>query len=288
MESREPKLGENTKAANIRTMKSDVSEFLKETKPSLIQLLTTQVDSSELPRRERPIKTAPAIYAIYALSVLAAIGAIGLGGYFGYRYFSKPAKDQATVVIPPPYFSVEKTISAPVNAQTSASSQIRKAVLNLDTKYLLTRMVLLTGEEGAARSITPQEFIQSSGIAMPFSIISSFTGAPMLLYYRTANGPRFAVVMKTNDPNRVLEQLLRVEDGLVQNWSPLFLNDTPPNSLVSSEDRTYRNISYRIIPLDPVRDIQLLYAIYPAKNYLIMSVSEEGFRLIINRLYESG
>jgi len=81
--------------------------------------------------------------------------------------------------------------------------------------------------------------------------------------------------------------LLRDEHNLAFNWSAMFLNQKPEIKIIPYEDRIYRNISYRAAPFDRVNDIQLVYGVFPAKDYLIFASSEETFRAIINRLYEA-
>ena len=52
------------------------------------------------------------------------------------------------------------------------------------------------------------------------------------------------------------------------------------------EDRIYRNISYRFAAAG-INGDQFLYGAFPAKNYIVITSSEETFRLIIDRLYEA-
>lgn len=265
-------------------MKSDISEFLKDTKPSLIQMLATQVEEerSGVQREKRMdvpwLKAASAF--IFFLMLLA-------GGYAGYQYVVKAPPEDANVIIPQPFFTVEKTTALQYIPREleNLRSAIKKEKGG-EKRGSLKRLVVLIEEMGVIRHITPSEFVSTTGIRIPELLLPTLT-AVMPVYYEGANGVRLAVIFKSSDPKRFLDIFFRTESGLITGWDPLFLDITPPTRIIGFEDRLYRNIGYRILPLDPELDLSITYGLYPAKNYLILTSSEEAFKVIVDRLFEA-
>lgn len=265
-------------------MKSDISEFLKETKPSLIQMLATQVEaerSGVMPEKRKDLPWLKAAgFSLFFLLLVA-------GGYAGYQYVLKNPPEEANVIIPQPFFTVEKTAAlqyTPRELENLRSAMKKEA--GGERLGSLKRLVVLIEEAGTIRHITPAEFTGATGLKIPELLLPTLT-AVMPVYYEGANGIRSAILFKSSDPKRFLDIFFRTESGLITGWAPLFLNTTPPTRIIGFEDRLYRNIGYRILPLDPELDLSLTYGLYPAKNYLILTSSEAAFKAIIDRLFEA-
>lgn len=269
---------------SIRTMKSDISEFLKETKPSLIQMLATQVEAERSGVREEKRRDFPWIKIVGVFTLFLLVIA---GGYAGYQYILKAPPEEANAIIPQPFFTVEKTTALQYTPREleNLRSEIQKE-RGGERPGSLKRLVVLIEEAGAMRHITPAEFTSATRLEIPELLLPTLT-AVMPVYYERSNGVRLAVIFKSNDPKRFLDIFFRTESGLITGWAPLFLDMTPPTRIIGFEDRLYKNIGYRILPLDPALDLSLTYGLYPAKNYLILTSSEEAFKAIVDRLFEA-
>ncbi|OHA01911.1 MAG: hypothetical protein A3C11_00265 [Candidatus Sungbacteria bacterium RIFCSPHIGHO2_02_FULL_49_12] len=277
---------------NIRTMKSDVSEFLASTKPSLIKLLSTQMEEE----RGGASRAHLGIGQNYAgkigavLVVLVSVGVVALGGYIGYRALQKPPLQQENVLIPQALFQVgssETTQLASTNTGT-LSPKLISAAGSFDQGATMKRLIILKEDNGTVRSITASEFLTAADIQAPAIVSKTFSAPIMPVFYKSANGTRLALIAPTSDPDRVRAELLKNEPSLAFDWSTIFLNQKPVISITALyEDRIYRNISYRRVIFDPSHDNGIVYGIFPAKNYFIITTSDETFKIIINRLYES-
>mgnify|MGYP001568435747 CR=1 FL=1 len=80
-----PEPGSARPEPKIRTMKSDIAEFVKETKPSLIQILTKQIEYQPAAVSE---ETPPLLSLRTILISIAGLAVIGAACWFGYGYFT--------------------------------------------------------------------------------------------------------------------------------------------------------------------------------------------------------
>jgi len=275
---------------NVRTMKSDVSEYLRATKPSLIKMLTSQIENDKT-ERVRPRETARNYTGLVGaiLIVLISIGVLGVGGYFIYKMFNKVPVQQANIVIPQPLFAVDgsETVSARLPNGGDLISVLNKHIPSNVSMGSLRRLVILTElGDGSVRSLRPDEFLKGAGVRASQIFLAALTGPVMPVYAATSQGARLALVMPTNDPDRARSELLNSESSILFNWQSLFLDRKPELKVVPFEDRIYRNISYRFAAAG-INGDQFLYGAFPAKNYIVITSSEETFRLIIDRLYEA-
>lgn len=267
-------------------MQSDVSEFLKETKPSLIQILTTQVEA-ERAREENPGRNVRAfITAAIIIGVIAILFGIG---YFFSGYFRKAAVENAAPLIPQPFFSVEKSLTIETAAEIgSIADEIKNKISEAGPNGTITRLVFLKkAGSGELEALGVADFLKSARIDMPLGIASTLVESAMPVYYTGTNGVHLAIVFKTSDPERALDQLLKGEPALETAWSPIFLNEAAHASLASFEDASYRNINYRILKLDAAKDLNIIYSVFLAKHYLIITPSEETLKVVIDRLFNA-
>src|SRR3989344_768924 len=104
----------------IRTMKSDIAEFMKETKPSLIQILTKQVEyqPTTVSEKKASIPTRTFLISITELVV------IGAAGWFSYNYFISQ-KPEIPIT---PGIADNKITDSPIFAEkTQSETSPRKA-----------------------------------------------------------------------------------------------------------------------------------------------------------------
>ncbi|MBI4134649.1 MAG: hypothetical protein HY471_00875 [Candidatus Sungbacteria bacterium] len=273
------------KQVNIRTMKSDISAFLKETKPSLVQMIATQVEaerSSLAPgetthRRNTFIVTAAAVLLLMLVGFLA-----------WQKFFIESPGEVHTAAIPQPFFSVDKvaTIEHQPGGVSSLREKIRALAGEPEKAGVIKRVIVLDGREAALAVMDGIPLLEEAGVAMPEEAAVSITGPVMPILHKIGSGTRIAFVMKTSDANRALEYLLRNETDAFRNWPGLFLSNVERPKDAAFEDRDFRNISYRILTLNAANDLSVAYGIFPAKQYLILAGSRETFQEIVNRLFE--
>lgn len=270
---------------NVRTMKSDISAFLKETKPSLVQLISTQTEAERLsePREGRGRRYLEML-VILAVS-LVFIAAIG---FLAWQKLAPSGNGKNhTAVIPQPFFSVEKFATIDYRPEIkNLKEKIREAALATEKAGTMKRVVVLYSAPASVTTLDGNDFLREAGINAPGDAAPSLTGPIMLIAHKAGVGTRLATVMKTSDARRVFEILIRNERDALLTWRGLFLNAPPPPKNLTFEDRDYRNINYRILTIDDASDLRIIYAIFPAKEYIVAASSRETFQEIINRLYE--
>ncbi|MBI3627422.1 MAG: hypothetical protein HY220_01545 [Candidatus Sungbacteria bacterium] len=273
----------------IRTMKSDISQFLKETKPSLVQMLSSQVESERHPKKRTNLNWGRWI-GIGLISLIMA-GILVLAGYLIYQKIIAATGHEASAPVSLPFFSIDRTseISVTSDFNFNLISKIQDAALGDAPPGFLTRLVLIDQRNGSPMgSLSGVDFFKLVHINAPFGFLSALDGPIMPILFRSVTGKsQLGLIIKTTDASRALQALFSAEGHLAADWSGLFVSGQPPTSILPFQDRTYRNINYRILPLDAGGDIQLIYGLFPAKNYIIITTSEESFEIIISRLYQA-
>jgi len=276
---------EQPKQPNIRTMRSDVSEYLKETKPSLIQLITNEEPLAVAERELEPKKPRNLSFLWWGIGTLLLLIVAGYGAYLLTR--TAPIQE-AQLKVPQPLLSVERSSAVSVisgDTETPYEKSIERGDI-ADAEGDMTRIVAVIGSGTLdQRVLTPIEFLRASGVVLPAHTADLLGTNYMPFIYKTRFGNRQGIILEVKDRDRVFQALLSNENGMQENWATIFPGRNPPTHIIPFEDRTYRNISYRILSLAPEQDSVLVYGFFPAKNYLIVATSEEALRLIVNRLF---
>ena len=84
----------------------------------------------------------------------------------------------------------------------------------------------------------------------------------------------------------MLRDFIQWEPLLPIAFRPFFFDEKPEGLIAPFQDRSYRNIDWRYIKLSEEEDLGIGYAIFPAKNLLVVATSKETMEIVINRLFE--
>ena len=109
----------------------------------------------------------------------------------------------------------------------------------------------------------------------------------MAFVYTSEQGRRFGLAMETIDLDRTFLDLLSWESSLLADFLPLFFNQKPEAVITPFEDRTFRNIDWRYQKLSQAGDLGIGYALFPAKNLLVITTSKESMETVISRLFSA-
>ncbi|MDP3727510.1 MAG: hypothetical protein Q8R35_02625, partial [bacterium] len=253
----------------IRTMRSDISEFLKTTKPSLVSILARQVQEGE----SRPASP----NRLWLWLALAAIAAGAAGGGFWYLRAGRgtPEPAPAAIATPAPFVFFETandTAIAPTrqalqaaltaSGQTGAPGSFQRIIVRMkadaggDTLPDLSRLLAIADSRA------------------PTALAESIVGPPQLFRYQASAGPEFGLMAEARNPARALQSLLAAEPSLARDFDFLFAGSPPPSAFTPYQDLIYRNISFRYLNLDPNRDRGLGYLLFPARRLIVMATSE--------------
>ena len=269
-------------APSIRTMKSDVSEFLKTSKPSLISVLARQTQWEDY----RDEKTKPAWLKILAASV-AAVAVVAGGAMIYFQFVRKAAPVVSDKSIIPPaliFFEDVKEVNIgktrrELAAALAALGRAQEAVGSLNRLVITVK-----NDSGQKQVIESGEFFTLASDNEPPILSENISALPQFFVYRQNSGPAFGMLMEVRNPPRALQDLLAEEPALQQKLRFMFLGSPPSSVLEPFRDVTYRNIDFRYLNMDPVRELGIGYMYFPAKRIIVITTSVEAMRLVIDRL----
>jgi hypothetical protein len=281
---------ENTsrKESGIRTMKTDVAEYLKETKPSLLSILTKEMKSDELLRepgyklKSKP-QWLPLIMLIGAILILAG------GGYGVFTYFRESDGGSGNNIIAPPkpIFASEKTKAVLARGETDLIRNMQALGDGGERDGIVTKLDMRTLETGGAIPFTPETFFKAIGAKPPSEFYANHTSAFYPFLYSDRGIARFGALFVSRNNARSLQEMLLWEPTIQRDLEPFFLGRLPESAIGVFVDKRYRNINYRFLSLSRSEDSGLGYFLFDAKKYLIIAASEKTIEVIINRLFEA-
>ncbi len=274
--------------SKIRTMKSDIAEYLKEAKPSLIQILTKQIDI-----KPEPIDSeGPALPWKIIVIALGGIALFGVFIWFGYQYFLVPAGpvEKAPVIveqkIPASPIAVEKTDTITVSPNLLNLQQgLFNSAQNIERSGSFKRLIIVVRDGAKTRTLAPVELFGILDADPPSQINDSLIDSAFFYVYYSSAGPRIVMIAPSRSIERTFAGMLGWENSIQRDLEILFLGEKITPVIAPFVDRTFKNIDYRYLKIGP--ELGVGYFIFSAKNYLVLSTSEEAMQLVINRLFEA-
>ncbi len=275
-----PGSGELKREPAIRTMRSDISEFLKTTKPSLVSLLARQAQWEEY-------HPTPAYHPWrwIILGIVLSVIAGGIGFWY-LRPGSTTPPPLTSSVTPPPFFFVENATDAVIADSRAALFAALNTSAN-DAVGSFRRFILRTKSGNRTEILNIEGLLTLAGGHAPPAFTETLTSPPQLFRYRSPSGSQFGLIAESRSPPRALAALIASEPTLALDLSFLFAGTPPPTSFAPYQDIAYKNISFRFLKLDPSADRGVGYLLFPARRLMVMATSEEALRAVIDRLFEA-
>lgn len=276
------------KRSSVRTMKSDIETLFKNTKPSLVQILSKEVSlsSSRIPQ-EKKIKNIPLFIARIALPATVLLVAILASILLlGQREEMPPKK----LAVPMAYFATESSRTIIIREKDRPlllrliSDSLREFERSGTIKRIVIKIQKNGGEEVFAKT---SDFFGFYRIIPPGELPSLLESHIMPFFFYTNRGARFGFAARIQNPDRVLRDFIQWEPSLSAAFRPFFFDKKIEESVAPFEDRAYRNIDWRYIKLSQEEDLGIGYVIFPAKNLLVVATSKETVETVINRLFET-
>lgn len=271
----------------IRTMKSDVEELFKTTKPSLIQVLGQEVTTSGRPP---PTKKESALRRYYPVFIVALAAGAAIIGVILFLASRKETDGTPIKLIPPaPFFATEtsRTISVGAGERALFLRLMEDSSRELEREGNIKRILVKIKDGPAERFATLADFLEFYRITPPVNFLSNLGSPLMLFFYYGRDGSRFGLSLRTADPDRTWRDLLGWEPALLRDFTPLFFDEKPEVVISPFEDRTYRNIDWRFLKLSPKKDLGIGYTIFPVGDVLLLTTSKEATETVINRLFDA-
>lgn len=278
-------------APGIRTMQSDITEYVKREKPSLIQILTKQAECKpEEPadnERKRSLTIPPMVLAGTVVLVLMSIAGFGM-----YWYFSQPATEPSSpetqsLAVPQPLITVEKTETHVIAESAAGLRQILNTTSqNREQLGSLMRLVLEKKNNAGVLSLfTTEEIFNILGVLPPAQITDSLTDKPFIAVYFSNEGPRTIFAAESRGLDRTFTGMLNWESAIQRDWETFFLGKPFTPRIAPFMDKTFSNLDYRFMEFEPGFGIG--YFVFPPKNILVIATSEETIHTAISRLLEA-
>lgn len=267
----------------IRTMKSDVQELFKTTKPSLLQIIG-QNDSVETSHIPPNIRSKPFLLVVGAVIVAFALV---LGGLYIWSRRAPVAVPK--IVVPGPIFAVESSRTFSIDLGNSAILHSLLADTHGEEERLgqIKRILVKVSDQSQEHYATFADFVRFYRMSPPRGLTEQTEGSFMPFFFASRDGNRFGIAVKIADPDRVWADMLFWEPSLVYDIRPLFFEDRPETIIAPFEDRTYRNIDWRFQKLSDESDLGVAYTVFPARNILVVTSSKETMETVINRLFDA-
>lgn len=275
----------------IRTMRSDISEFLKTGQPSLVSLLARQAQMDESLREGRVPRRWLNRTSATVVSILL------IGGIAAY-YFTSVTPTGPLPAPPPaegstPAIFYDATVELAVGrTRRELIDLLRAAGQGAGTTNAFRRLAIgIRSAGGTALPISLREFFELAGTNPPTDLTSNHERPPQFFIHLQAPNPRaagsrFGILIFPRNPARVIAALHAAEASLQRDLEPLFLGTPAPFSLAPFEDRTWRNIGYRYLALEEnAQGIGYLH--FPAKRIIVIATSEETIRRTIDRIFQA-
>lgn len=265
-------------------MKTDVEELFKSTKPSFIQIIGGEISNTPSSSSPRTIKINYRYIGagIGALVLIAVASAFFLGG--------EGTQAPAPKITPPtPFFATEsaRTLTTSASDRNSFLRLMADSYQEREREGIIKRIIQKLKDGPAERFATMADFAEAYRMAPPRTFLDFIVPPLMTFFYYGSGGGNFGFIVKTSDPERTLRDMLAWEPSLINDLRLLFYDRKPETTIAPFEDRTYRNIDWRYQKLSQTQDSGIGYAIFPARNLLVVTTSKESMEVVINRLFDA-
>ncbi len=270
----------------IRTMESDIQEFLKTAKPSLIKIVSQELDQPPTQEEKKGISRKRAYWITSAL-FLSAAGLLGILWWVFYGRVAEP-ETPAKLVPSAPYFAVEaaRTVSIKAGDRTTFLRLMKDAVREPEREGIIKRVIIKIRDGPQERFAALEDFFEFYGSKPPEGLLRSVEPTLMVFVYARSNAPHLGLALRAKEPNRTLASMLSWERTIIPDLSRILLGEAEVRVTAPFEDRTYRNIDWRYIKLSEEKDMGIGYFVFPARNVLVITASKESAEEIIDRLFD--
>lgn len=280
-----------TSGTAIRTMKTDVQELFKSSRPSVAQMIGKVGEGSDIPRKQAKSIGTYLTIGVFAIIVVA----LGGGGYYAWTNLLPAAapKPTVTAIAPPaPFFATEasRTIAISTDDRAQFLRLMEDSMRETERVGTVKRILIkIQDTNGQERYAAISNFLNLYHINPPpsfFTRVDNSSSFMPFVYYGN-DGSRFGMAVRTKDVNRTLRDMLDWEGSIVGDISPLFFGEKTQPLSAKFEDRTYRNIDWRYLKLSQEKDLGVAYTIFPAGSLFVLTTSKASMEMVINRLFDA-
>ena len=270
----------------LRTMKSDTEELFKTSRPGLSQMIGSADSGQRFFGNLSKKKKNSIVVAVFAFLLLVG------GGFYVWRTLQegggsvvRPSK----LVTPPPFFITETSRTITVKAQDRLQffRLIQDTMREQERYGSIKRLIIKLQERETERFATLADLFNFYNIRPPERLLNFVDKNLMVFVYYSEGGSRFGFAVKALDPDRTLLTMLNWEPAMLADFEPFFFGEMSGDMVGLFEDRTYRNIDWRLNKFNSPSDLGIAYVVFPAKDILVVTMSKSAMESVINRLFEA-
>ena len=266
-------------------METDVSEFLKSTKPTLLSLAAREGGIPEHRGRERRQNILFAVVAIALIIIIAILIAVFVWG----RRIPEIVVPVARPVPPPAAFFFFENIQDFTVGTSSPElwAIFPEATRSSRPENSFTRITIGVRRANATpAAMSADQFFQTLGVTPPEELLPAVEPLPQWFLYHQATGPRLGMTFAVTDETLARRALDLWEPTLERDLTVLLLGAAATGTATAWQSSSFRNIEYRYRALDPGRDTGIGVLYFAAKRRIIMATSEASLRAVITRLLD--
>jgi|SRR3989344_1176624 len=283
--------GGGDKKSIVRTMKGDVEEMFKKTKPSFLKIISQETArsssrsiSSSFPQKAHPLRRILVI--VFSILFLAGVGG---GGFLFWKSRQGELAPTQRIAPPNPFFASES--SRTINGDVSKPNEFLQLLNEREDERggTIKRVLVKLEESAGERFATFPDLVNLLNLAPPKTLLTKTT-LPVNIYFhyqKDSGEARFGFATRVGDQDRTWADMLGWESSILGDLRQVILKEKLQINILPFEDRTFRNIDWRYQKLSQEKDIGIAYTIFPAKNLLVLTSSKEMMETIINRLFEA-
>ncbi|OHA10116.1 MAG: hypothetical protein A3A44_01715 [Candidatus Sungbacteria bacterium RIFCSPLOWO2_01_FULL_60_25] len=276
---------ERVRDPELRTMETDISTFLKSTKPTLLSIAAMEGGVAAHHERQQRTHVVFSALAIALIMVIAILIAVFI---WGRRIPEIIAPVPPPIPPPAAFLFFENIQDFTVGAATPELWAVfPEAARWPRPENSFTRIIIGVRRENAApAAMSARQFFETLGANPPGDLLRATEPLPQWFLYHQAAGPRLGMTLAVKDETLALRALDLWEPTLERDLAVLLMGASATGTATAWHPASFSNIEYRWRALDPDRDIGIGALYFPAKRRIIMATSEESLRAVIARLLD--
>lgn len=276
---------ERVRDPELRTMESDLSEFLKSTKPTLLSIASRKDGGASHATKERSRNI---LFSVAAIALIVVIAILITVMVWGRRIPEIVAPIPRPIPPPTAFLFFENIQDFTVGTSTAELQAIFPATAQWSRpENSFTRITIGVRRENATPAAMEfRQFFDALGVNPPSELLPAVDPLPQWFLYHQTSGPRFGMAFTVQNELSARRVLDLWEPTLERDASVLLMGAVATSTATPWQSFTFRNIEYRWRALDPERDIGIGTLYFAAKNRIIIATSEASLRAVITRLLD--
>lgn len=270
-------------------MRSDIAEFLKSGKPKLFSVFGRGAKKEEWPAWPELAGHRWFLTTLAAIAVLTALAGAAFF-VFNRRLADKPGGGQSEfgASLRPAQFLFENTSVIAVSRKSELLKTLEEINRRPEPQNSMRRLVLgLKKSDGTEKIMDASEFFGLLNLAPPQELSANLVGPVELFFSRSGDRGSFGLVVKTSNPQRTRQGLIKWESDLPRDMEILLAGRTAATIDATFKDYTYRNIDFRFLDFEGQDGQGIGYLVFPAKGLVVIAASFEAMRQTVERLLEA-